>query len=224
MAEETPDRDNPDAPFGHNDDGTPLAPYGFKANGQPRLSNRGPRPGGGSSGSTESRRNKPTPSTAKGKAQEERDQQRKAALLQLSDMFITTPLAAASSSAALAKRIGEKQTNALAGDAVIWSFFAPSLADAAIDYSEQKPRTLAWMDSIQEKAPLLMFASVGLQMTKAFIGNHTDPNPEVAKAGRRLARMNVAKMAQAINAEAEAMGIPTDDDLTASMHGASNAA
>lgn len=219
MAEETPNRDNPDAPFGFNDDGTPLAPYGHKANGQPRLSNRGPRPGQGSN--SESRRNKPTPITVKGKAQEERDNQRKAALLQLSDMLIATPLAAASSSAALAKRIGEKQTDALAGDAVIWAYYAPSLADAAIAYSEHKPRTLAWMDGIEEKAPILMFASVGLQMAKAFIGNHTEPNPEVAKAGRRLARLNVAKMAAAINAEAEAMGIPTDDDLTASMNGTS---
>lgn len=200
--------DNEDAPFGHNDDGTPLTPYGLKANGKPRLTNRGRRVGGESTGTA---RKPPV------KAKAEKATQQKSALLQLSDMFIATPLAAASTSVFLEKRIGDKQTDALAGDAVIWAYFAPSLADGLIAYSQQKPGILAWLDGVEEKAPLLMIGQVAIQMTKAFIGNHTDPNPEVAKAGRRLARLNVAKMAQAINEEAAAMGIPTDDDIAATM-------
>jgi hypothetical protein len=143
--------------------------------------------------------------------------QRKAALLQLSEMFIEAPLAMASTSSMLQKRLGEKQTDALAGDALIWSFYSPSLADGLIAYSQQKPRVLSWLDGVQEKAPLLMLAQVGVQMTKAFVGNHMDPDPNVAKSGRRLVRMNVAKMARAINEEAEAMGIPTEEEVIANM-------
>lgn len=213
------DPDNEDAPFGLNDDGTPLAPYGMRVDGKPRTTNRGRRPGSTNTSSGHAK------TTGKRKtSQSEHDQQRKAALLQLSNMFIETPLAAASSSTMLEKRIGEKQADALAGDAIIWNYFAPSLADSAIAYSQQKPGVLSWMDGIEEKAPLLMIGQVLIQLTKAIIGNHTDPNPEVAKAGRRLARLNVAKMAQAINDEAAAMGIPTDDDIASTIRGESNAA
>lgn len=206
------DPDNEDAPFGFNDDGTPLAPYGMKTNGKPRVTNRGRRPGSGTGSTTSSTRKAATT-----RKPAETDMQRKAALMQLSEIFIEAPLAAASTSSMLQKRIGEAQTDALAGDALIWNFYSPSLADGLIAYSQQKPRVLSWLDGVQEKAPLLMLAQVGVQMTKAFIGNHMEPDPNVAKSGRRLVRMNVAKMARAINEEAEAMGIPTEDEVIANM-------
>jgi len=205
------DPDNEDAPFGYNDDGvTPLAPYGHKTNGKPRITNRGRRPGSGAGVS----RGASTKPTAK-KAQADLNAERKSALLQLSDIFIVTPLAALSTSKMLEKRIGEAQTDALAGDAVIWSYYAPSLADGLIAYSAQKPGVLAWLDGVEEKAPLLMLGQVVVQMGRTFVGNHMEPNADVAKAGRRLTRLNVAKMAQAIDEEAAAMGIPSDDDIAA---------
>ena len=205
------DPDNEDAPFGHNEDGSVLAPYGFRVDGKPRTTNRGRR-----AGTTVTSAKKSTTSSRKS-SKFETDQQRTSALLLLSETFITTPLAGASKSTLLEKRIGKKHTDALAGDAVIWNHYAPSLADGLIAYSQVKPGVLAWLDGVEEKAPLLMLGHVGVQMAKAFVGNHTDPDQEVAKAGRRLARLNVAKMAQAINEEAQAMGIPTDDEMMASV-------
>lgn len=200
-----PDMDNPEAPFGYNDDGSPLTPFGMKADGKtPRISNRGRRTDG-------------TPRAASSRTAPTRkkmaDEERKAALLQLSEMFVEAPLATASTWKFLEKRIGDKQTDALAGDALIWAHYAPSVADAAIVYSQSKPRLLSWMDGVQDKAPLLMFAQIGVGITRAIVSNHMDPNPDIAKAGRRMVRLNAAKMAAAINEEASKMGIPSDDEI-----------
>lgn len=199
------DPDNKDAPFGYNDDGTVLAPYGIGVNGKPKTTNRGRRAG-----------NSGISKRAKSNRQQV-DLQRKSALMQLSEVFIEAPLAAASTSTFVAKRLGDKQADALAADALIWNYYSASLADGLIMYSAQKPRVLTWLDGVQEKAPLLMLAQVGVQMAKAIIGNHMEPDPRIAATGRRLVRLNAAKMAAAINAEAEAMGIPTDDEMIAQM-------
>lgn len=206
-----PDMDNPAAPFGYNDDGSPLTPYGMKADGKtPRISNRGRRTDGTP---------RATPSKAPAAASRKRmaDDERKQALLQLSEMFVEAPLATASTSKMLTKRLGEKQTDALAADALIWSHYAPSLADGLIVYSQSKPAVLGWLDGVQEKAPILLLLQVGIQMTRAIVSNHMDPNPDVAKTGRRMVRLNAAKMAEAINEEAARAGIPSDDEIAAMM-------
>jgi len=197
----TPTDEKTVAPHGRDTDGSPLAPYGLKLDGTPKLSNRGAKPGQRGNGGKTAK--KPvTRSTT--------DAKRREMLLGLSDMLIVTPLAGISSSPILGKKIGPKQTDALAGDAVIVSHFAPALADSLIVLAQTKPGALAWMDTVEEKAPYLMLAQVGMEMAKAFIGNHLNPDRQLADAGRTLARMKVAQMTADIEAEAEAMGVSTD--------------
>lgn len=197
------DRD-PKAPHGRDEHGEPLAPYGYKVDGNPRLSKRGAAPGQRGNG------NSRATATSKPASSKQVDAKRKEMLLALTDMCVVTPLAGLSASPMLEKRVGKKHTDALAGDAVIVSHFAPSLADSLIVLSQSKPGALAWLDQVEEKAPYLMLANVGIQMAKAFIGNHLNPDPRLAESGRTLVQMRAAQMAQAIEDEARAMGIPTE--------------
>lgn len=190
-----------DAPHGRDENGEPLAPYGYKVDGKPRKSRRGAAPGQRGNGNSRATAAKTSKNT---------DAKRKEMLLALTDMVVVTPLAGLSASPMLEKRLGKQQTDAFAGDAVIVSHFAPSLADSLIVLSQTKPGALAWLDQVEEKAPYLMLAQVGIQMTKAFIGNHMNPDPRLAESGRTLVRMKAAQMAQAIEDEAAAMGIPTE--------------
>lgn len=195
---------DPKAPHGRDENGEPLAPYGLKVDGTPRLSRRGAAPGQRGNGNSRASSGRKVASGNK-----QVDAKRKEMLLALTDMVVVTPLAGLSASPMLEKRFGKKHTDAFAGDAVIVSHFAPSLADSLIVLSQSKPGALAWLDQVEEKAPYLMLAQVGLQMAKAFVGNHMNPDPRLADAGRTLVQMRAAQMAQAIEDEAAAMGIPT---------------
>lgn len=196
------------APHGYEDDGvTPKAPYGFKLDGSPKKSRRGASPGprGGTEKITVPAKKIGTTSDNKA------NQHRKQVLIGLTDMLAVTPLAGLSVSPLIAKRFGVAQTDALAGDAVIISHFAPHLADGLIELSQSKPGALSWLDTVEEKAPYLMLAQVGMQMAKAFVGNHMNPDRKLAASGRLLAQMKVAEMVSSIEEEARAMGVSSDD-------------
>lgn len=201
--------DDPKAPFGLDGNGVPITPYGTKVNGEPRISNRGAKPGMRGNGGKK----------AISAAASNTDKKRKEMLVGLADMLIVTPLAGASLSPFLTKRLGERHTDALAGDAVIVSSFAPHLADGLIVLGQSKPGALAWLDTVEEKAPYLMLMQVGLQMTKAFVGNHMNPDARLANAGRTLASMKAAEMAEEIERQAAELGVPTGVD-----HGSAQAA
>lgn len=205
----TPDASNPAAPWGYEEDGsTPKAPLGYKSDGKPRISNRGRKAGGGTGVAAPRRK------TASKTRQGSSDSDRKKMLVDMVNMWVATPLAGASASPVLVKRIGEKQTDALAGDAVIISHYAEPLADGLITLSHSKPGVLAWLDTVEEKAPWMMLAMVGVQMSKAFVENHLNPNPDLAAAGRLQAAVRTQKMIAEIEAEARAMGIPTDAPMS----------
>ena len=191
--------DDPKAPFGLDGAGVPIKPYGTKVNGDPRISNRGAKPGMRGNGGKK----------AISAASSNTDKKRKEMLVGLADMLLVTPLAGASLSPFLNKRLGERHANALAGDAVIVSSFAPHLADGLIVLGASKPGALAWLDTVEEKAPYLMLMQVGLQMTKAFVGNHMNPDERLANAGRTLASMKAAEMAEEIERQAAELGVPT---------------
>jgi hypothetical protein len=197
------------APHGYEDDGnTPKAPYGYKLDGTPKKSRRGAAPGprGGSVAPTVAK--KTTGITSNNKT----NQRRKEMLIGLTDMLVVTPLAGLSVSPLIASRFGVAQADALAGDAVIFSHFAPGIADGLITLSESKPGALMWLDSVEEKAPYLMLAQTGIQMAKAFVGNHLNPDKKLASSGRLLAQMKVAEMVKAIEDDARAMGV-TDEEM-----------
>lgn len=199
---------NPNAPHGFKDDGvTPNAPFGYLRDGvTPRKGNRGARPGP-RSGS----RNRTRPGV---KVTSRTDRQRLDSLVSLADMLLVTPLASLSASPQIAARFGEKHATALAGDAVILSHFSQPLGEGLIALSQTKPGVLAWMDTVEDKAPYLLLANVGLQMTKAIIENHLHPNEKLASSGGLMLQMKLSEMAQAVEAEAAAMGIYPDTEPT----------
>jgi hypothetical protein len=203
---------DPAAPHGRDPNGVPLAPYGHRTDGIPRRSNQGARSGNGFSpvGKVSPPPRKPDASPPGSPVVLSRaDRARRDALVALTEMGIVLPLVSASVSPPIAKRIGELQSMALAGDAVIVAQFAPSAAEALVVLAQSKPGVLRWLDTMEERAPYLMLAQVGAQVVKALIGNHTHPSRRLADAGMRLAEMRAQQMVRAIEEEAAAMGIPT---------------
>lgn len=195
------DEIDPKAPHGRDENGTPLAPFGYKTNGDPKLSNRGRQPAPGK---------KATPNTKSGSRPKSRTKtQTKGQLVELVGM-VTTPLAAASDSPVVKKKLGDRQALALAGDAVIIDAFAEPMVDAIIMAAETKPGLLAWMDRVEDKAPFLMMAQVGAQLVKAIVQNHMSPDQRLADAGRTMVKVKAARYAAQIEAEAEALGLVED--------------
>lgn len=179
------------APHGRNDDGTPIAPYGFKTDGTPRLSNRGAKPGQKGNGGTAT-----TPKTATKARQNTSDRQRKAMLVELSQNLVVMPLVALSAAPVIVKRVGERQADALALDAAVLDQLAEPFVDGLIQLSQARPGVLSWMDTVEEKAPFLPLMMVGLSMVKAFVSNHSAPDPQQA-AQVRNAVLGRAERAQA---------------------------
>lgn len=188
----------PEAPHGYGPDGKPLAPFGFKADGTPKKDNRGRAPGTRVPGPKKNAGKK----TPQGRTQAETKQM----LLGLADV-VSMPLVGASRSPLVKKRIGERQAMALSGDAVIFQSHAPQLADVLIEMSQTKPGLLAFLDTVEEKAPYFALMQVGMSMTKAFVQNHMSPDERLANAGQTLAAMRAAQMAEEIERQAAAMGV-----------------
>ena len=190
------------APHGYEEDGvTPRAPYGHRADGVPRKSNRGARPGQRGNGNRAASRR---PSTAK---KSPSDAHRMQQLCALGDMVLISPLTAASMTPGLAKKIGKGQCDALAGDAVILTEYMPKIAEGLIVLSQSKPGMLTWLDQVEDKAPYLLLLNVGVQVGKALVSNHMNPNPRLANAGRLQGAMRAMQLAEMIENAAEEMGI-----------------
>lgn len=191
---------DPDAPHGRDENGKPLAPYGLKTDGTPRLSRRGAQAG--------AKGNTPRPATASSRPTARvtslTDVQRKGMLCDLADSFFVAPLASASQAPPVVAKIGPKKADGMAGAAFIISQYAPMAADALIVLSKSKPGALAWLDRAEENAPWLMLAQVGVQATKALAQNFANPNPQFAAAGRAYAHAHLTAVADAINQQAAA--------------------
>lgn len=188
------------APHGYEADGvTPKAPYGYRRDGVPRKSNRGARPGGFGGGS------KPAATKAS-----RTDAKRAEGLVMMAELFICTPLAAASKNRLVKRYLGEKHTDALAGDALIISMHAQVTAEGMIEYAQDHPGFLSWMDTVEERATSLKLLYALGQIGKAVAMNHIAPDPKVAEAGRNMARMRTVQAAQAAQQEAERYGLIPD--------------
>lgn len=187
-----------EAPHGRADDGTPLAPYGLKADGTPRLSNRG---------RTSKKAAAAGPSATKGrsagaaKAREQRD-----GLIALADAVLSPAMAGASTEA-FVRKVGHRRAEGLAGSLVIVDGFVPAYADWLVQLSQSKPGMLAWMDRMEDKAPYLQGAIITAQLVKAVAGQMMSPDPRLAEAARLKAQIRNQQMAAAIEQEAAKMGI-----------------
>jgi hypothetical protein len=196
---------DPAAPHGRDNGGNPLAPYGYKVDGTPRLSNRGATAGGNKpTGGTAPKSNRKAKASAiPGMTSNLTDDERKGMLCELADMTLVSPLASASQVPVIATRIGAAQADALAGDAFILAQYMPHIADGLILLSKTKPKTLAWLDKLEGAAPMVVLTRALMGAGKAMADNHMNPNPNVAQAGRSLAALRIAQMADAVNAEAD---------------------
>ncbi|MEH0582554.1 hypothetical protein QBA54_50860 [Streptomyces sp. B21-108] len=110
-------------------------------------------------------------------------------------------------------KLGEKHADALVGDAVIIGAVASPVLDGVIMYAEKKPGLLAWMDKAEEAVPALLIFKGLSTMAAAIVQNHLDPNPDLTHAGRSMVRLQAARYAAAIEAEAAALGLVDDVDI-----------
>lgn len=188
-----------EAPHGRDELGVPLAPFGLKADGTPRISNRGR--------TAKAPAKKPTQNTRSGRTAGKRThQQTRSQLVELVGM-LTTPLAAAAYSPQVAERIGPERAMAMAGSAVLIDAHAEPAADALIQLAQSKPGVLAWMDKVEDKAPYLALMQVGFSLGRALVGNFMHPSPELADAGRKMVEIRAARMAAAIQEEYATLGL-----------------
>lgn len=198
----TSDKD-PRAPFGYDDKGDALAPYGLKMDGTPKTSRRGAAPGAFGNG-------KPSnPAAAKKTTGNMTDARRKSMLIDLSQQLIEVPLVALSSAPPLRAKFG-KHAEALAGDAVIVHAYAPSLVDVVILAAQTKPKLLAWMDAAETKAPFIMLTQTLLGIGKTMVSHHANPDPALNAAGQTLVQITAKQMIEAMEREAREMGISTE--------------
>ncbi|MER7953058.1 hypothetical protein ABTY59_37335 [Streptomyces sp. NPDC096079] len=190
------------APHGRDENGTPYAPYGYKANGDPKLSNRG-RPAANAgpkvaappkkAGAPAAKSAAKTSSAKKGRSEEET----RGMLLGLAQMVIT-PLAAAGVNPAVRKRIGNRQGDALAGDAVILHAAAPGLVDGVMAYAKHKPGVLAWMDKAEDLAPSFLLIQELGKLGAALAKNHMAPDQSLAAGARSLVNVAALQHARAL--------------------------
>lgn len=193
------------APHGYEEDGvTPKAPYGLKVDGTPRKSRRGAT--AGSRGNTASPTKKSSPPRRNAT-----DIQRKSMFIDLTANLVEMPLIAASRAKPVVRRIGEAQANALAGDAYIIHQLAGPLFDGLNVYSQSNPKALSWLDSVEEKAPVLQLAMVGIQLVKAIAANHISPNPDMAEAGRQQVQSAAEEMMAEVERRAAEAGVSPEE-------------
>lgn len=196
-AEKTARRD-PEAPHGRDDDGTPLAPYGFKTDGSPRLSNRGAR--------SKNAAPKAPPSMSGNGAGAKKLREQRDGLISLADAVLS-PAMAAMSNPGVTRKVGERRAAGLAGSLLIVDGYVPAYADWIVALSTTKPGMLAWMDRMEDKAPYIQGAIITMQLVKAVASNMADPDMRLAAAARLKAKVRAAQMAEMVEAEARRMGV-----------------
>ena len=216
------DQTNLTAPHGYGADGKPLAPYGWTKDGRPKLDGRGgdttrstgrPRVAGIRSGRSSRTARAPKPRREAGMpkpaVKSAGDRARRANLVSIISQAVT-PLVAIAVHPWIRGHIGERQSMALAGDAVILRGHAEAVADAAIVASQDHPRLLAWLDRVDDAGPYLAFLTVGASIVKGLAANHANPDPRLANAGILMVQVDAMRMVDEIERAATEMGISVD--------------
>jgi hypothetical protein len=199
-------RRDPEAPHGRDPDtGEPLAPYGFKTDGSPRLSNRGAR-GKGRPAAKKTPQAMAGSSAGAKKLREQRD-----GLVALADAVLS-PAMAAMSNPGISRRVGEKRAAGLAGSLLIIEGYVPAYADWVVALSTTRPGLLTWMDRMEDNAPYIQGAIITAQLVKAVASNMVSPDMRLAEAARLKAKIRAAQLADAVEAEARRMGVSLIDE------------
>lgn len=205
----TPQRisDDPSSPFGFDEDGTVIAPFGFKANGDPRLSNRGRQAGDGFG--TTTKKKAPAPPRKKKTVQADtsadraggRTDYRVAAtsMLKLATMLPT--MLGSDPGGMISRFIGKKQTLALKGDATIMHMYAEPLGSAIGGMAVSHPKLATFLEGGSIKKEVVVLATTVAQFGVSLLANHRAPSEELASMGDQF----TALQAQAIKQEIQDM-------------------
>jgi hypothetical protein len=192
------------APHGRDEQGVPMAPYGYKEDGNPRKSNRGRRSGVAAPPKKGERNVK-----AGARPKSRTKAQTKTQLLELVGEF-TAAVAKGADSRPIRAKIGDRHAGAVMGHAVIVQAVAPDILDGVIMAAEKRPGLLAWMDKTEEAVPALLIAKGLATLTAAIVQNHMHPSDELEHAARSMVKVRAARYAAAIEEEAAALGLVDD--------------
>lgn len=195
----TPQRvsDDLQAPFGYDEDGTVIAPFGLKANGDPRLSNRG-RSAGSGFGSTP-KKTAPAPKKRAPRSAAETPTVNRAGqtnyataatgMVEVSSVVLT--LAGADPGGFISRVIGKKQTTALKGDATILAMCAEPLGQAVGAFAPRTPWLATLLEGGSISTDVVVLAVTLGKMTSALIENHRNPSEELAELGNQLTGLRI---------------------------------
>jgi hypothetical protein len=198
--------DDPKAPFGYDEDGHVIAPFGLKADGNPRTSNRGRRPGDGFGAAPKKTapapKKKPAPTPAEKPAADRRGQldYRVVAGGLVALAAIPFQVAGSDPGGFLGRLIGEKQVTALRGDAAIISMFAQPLGNALGGVASVNPWLAAKLEGGNLPKEYVVLAVTASQMVSALVGNHRDPSPQLAEMAQEMAAVQAAEIKRNIDA------------------------
>jgi hypothetical protein len=200
----TPQRisDDVNAPFGYDEDGTVIAPYGLKADGTPRLSNRGRTAGAGFGGGGSKKRTAPAPpkkpTASKGPADKPTVRSNgqvdyTAAAVAYTSIAATLP-GLAGGLPFVSKMIGERQSLALRGDTAILASVAEPLGEAI---GAMAPR-VSWLQGLLKggtipKDVFTLVTAIG-QATAAIVENHRKPSVQLAEMGQAVTVLRVQRI------------------------------
>jgi hypothetical protein len=210
--------DDVNAPFGYDEDGSVLAPFGLKADGTPRLSNRGRTAGQGFGGGGAKKKTAPAPPKRTRPTAAEQPTVKKNGQVD----YVTAATGAVqmlsmlpSLGAGLLERfIGPKQAMALRGDGAILGMMAEPLGQAIGAVAPGVP----WLAGLLKGGSIPKeWAVLAVTLSKtgmALFDNHRKPNEQLADLAQSMVALQAQQIAQQIKAmqdEAEAAAAEDDD-------------
>lgn len=201
--------DDPKAPFGYDEDGHTIAPFGLKADGTPRLSNRGRMPGEGFGGP----RKKAAPAPQKKKATPKAGPAEKPAvsargqvdyrvvaggLFQLGS--IPFQMLGADPGGLVSRFLGKKQATALRGDAAIMTMFAEPMGNALGAVATVNPWLSAKLEGGNLPKEYIVLAVTASNLVGALVANHREPNERLAAMAEEMAAVQAMEIKRNIQA------------------------
>jgi hypothetical protein len=205
----TPPRisDDPKSPFGYDEDGDVIAPFGLKADGTPRLSNRGRSAGQGFGAAKKKaaappRKAATKPGPAEKPAANARGQidYRVVAGGLVALASLPFQMAGADPGGFVSRLIGEKQTLALRGDAAILTMFAQPLGNALGGVASVNPWLAAKLEGGNMPKEYVVLAVTTSQLIGALVGNHRAPSQKLADMAEEMAAVQAAEVKRNIDA------------------------
>ncbi len=176
-----------DAPHGRDPHtGDPLAPYGYRADGRPRLSRRG-RSAGSKKASAPRKRSSSSSSSSSSSAAKKGPDYTEAGRGVM--MLAAMPFQVASMGPVgflVGRFLGEKYVTACAGNAAIVNMFTEPGAAAIAGVAEVNPGVARRLESGGIKVPYIIALKTGMDLVGALVQNFVQPSQELAETGKQM--------------------------------------